>query len=342
MASTTILYEDFVNCILAIAPNTDTPGEPSCHICGREYGTAGPGPEAHLDYLSQLPGAFKKIFIEKSVDAVRTPCGHTFCTFCLGVWCVGKDHGTCPICRAPIRFPSSSDGDNTDDGMPDAGVEGLSLTLNLSTPTAATIYEILNMQVRQLLTTTTQMPFVWNASAMLHDLPKIMVTVARRIYYQGLRPRVGVPKDLSYMKLHNPMNRMIDPSSTTHDLGFFQRPDAPLVKHSDAQKLYEVLCIRIRDIEDVHDRCANWEGLARTLLYKLGNEVMPRANGGVDSAKWWAYVWCVVKALLVWQAYCERAHTLSFTARQASLMRAQELETEFEEDDQPIRTLTLE
>jgi hypothetical protein len=30
---------------------------------------------------------------------------------------------------------------------------------------------------------------------------------------------------------------------------------------------------------------------------------------------WWAYVWCVIKGVMVWQAYCERVKKLATRER---------------------------
>jgi hypothetical protein len=154
------------------------------------------------------------------------------------------------------------------------------------------------------------MSFVWNPSAMIDDLPLLIVTIARRMHYQALRSKNGVPKDLPYMALHHP-NCSFGISKSGYDLKFLQRADAPLARHPDSHKLYEFLCSQLEILQDVAgDRrgmCRNWEGPARDLLFGLVREEMPNADGSVGKTKWWNYVWCVVKALCVWQAYCERA-----------------------------------
>jgi hypothetical protein len=47
------------------------------------------------------------------------------------------------------------------------------------------------------------------------------------------------------------------------------------------------------------------------MLFTSAMEEMPDENGGVGEKKWWSYVWCVIKGLTVWQAYCERVRKLS-------------------------------
>lgn len=100
------------------------------------------------------------------------------------------------------------------------------------------------------------------------------------------------------------------------DLVALARVDAPLTKHEDARRLYKVLCNYVRHLGhvlgDEDGRCANWEGATRTVAHKLTQEDMSENIGGVGRARWRAYVWCVVKALFVWQAYCQRARDLMY------------------------------
>jgi hypothetical protein len=42
---------------------------------------------------------------------------------------------------------------------------------------------------------------------------------------------------------------------------------------------------------------------------------MPTANGGVGEKMWWAYVWCVIKGVMVRQAYCKRVKKLATRER---------------------------
>jgi hypothetical protein len=312
-----ILYQDTVDSVLTIAPPTKTPSEDACFICGQEYGSAGPGWQHNLHFLDQLPGAFRPAYVQRTIEAVRTPCNHTFCIFCLSVWLLKSDACTCPMCRTPIQLPNLPNVENTDDGQPHVGIEGLSTSLHVPTTVASAVYKILRMQTRGLLNTDTDMPFIWNVRAMLYDLPRVMVTIARRFHYQSSKRkdamREEVLKDLSYTKLHNPADRML-PCKSFGELKSLTRRDAPLASHPDAIRMYEYICLVIADLKDVigdrHGRCPNWEGPARTIMYKLVNEGMPEATGGVGQRGWWAYVLCVVKALFVWQAYCERARRL--------------------------------
>jgi hypothetical protein len=318
-----ILHQDFVEGLLAVLSPIDNPEESSCPICTRTYGRLGPGIQTHLDWLSQLPGAFHKTYNEHRTDAVKTPCNHIFCTFCIGVWLSNTDQPNCPLCRTAINIVPLDTYGNTDDGAPIAAIEGLSIGLHVSSRIAEEIHNILDLSTRKILLTEASMSFTWNTDDMLYDLPMIMVTVARRFYYQEQNNcKVPRPVELSYMKLHNPMDNNV--GQRQKNLDFFLRHDAPLVQHQDVRSLYALLCHRIKDLEDVvgdrRGRCATWEGSARMLLYKIVHEEMPDADGGVGKRRWWAYVWCVVKGLLVWQAYCERVRKLVVRqTRQASV-----------------------
>jgi hypothetical protein len=171
------------------------------------------------------------------------------------------------------------------------------------------LIEFSTYRLETLLTTTKIMPFEWNAGAMIHDLPIIMVAVAHRFHYQSLRPKEGVPKNLSYMKRHNPVG-FVTLQPRFDDLMSLARSDAPLAKHEDALEMYQLLCDHIKDVEDnMSDECGQC-GPARGLMYKVLQEEMPGADGGVDQRRWWAYVECVIKAVFVWQAYCDRARRL--------------------------------
>jgi hypothetical protein len=123
----------------------------------------------------------------------------------------------------------------------------------------------------------------------------------------------GGLKDLPDLKLHHHIERhhVLPP---THDLKSLQCDDAPLTQHPDAQALYNLLCTRIADLEEVvANPCSNWEGAAKDQLLGMVREEMPEADGGISSEKWWVYVWCVVKALCVWQAYVRKTRDLFFT-----------------------------
>jgi hypothetical protein len=301
-----IVYQDVADGVLTVAPKVDAPiDESSCYICGLEYGSTGLGMDTHLDYLSQLPGAFRKTFVQSIVEASRTACGHTFCTFCLAAWFKDK-YCTCPMCRTKIICHFSTNTENTDDGAPNVGIEGLSLSLGISSPRTTAFVDILRLQVRDLLKTTASMLFVWDASVMINNLALIMVTVARRMHYQALRSKNGVPKDLPYMVLHHPGRSLNDPKSE-HNLKFLLSADAPLARHPDSHKLYDFICSQFENPQCGHYwLCGNWEVPARD-PFGLVRDEMPNDEGDVSQKRWWAYVWCVVKVLCVWQAYCERA-----------------------------------
>jgi hypothetical protein len=80
-----------------------------------------------------------------------------------------------------------------------------------------------------------------------------------------------MPTNTSLMRLHNPMSRVALQSRTAErDLKQLPRNDAPIARHPDADELYELLCMRIDDLEllmgDNMGRCKDWEGPARMLL----------------------------------------------------------------------------
>ena len=302
-----------MNGLLTILTAIDTPTEVGCVICNQEYGKAGPAIETHLQYLGQLPGAFRRLFAQHTLEAVRTPCGHVFCTYCIGVWLLESESSTCPLCRALIQIPAETYDENVNVDMTDPGVEGLAISLHVSSPIAAEIYDILHLSTRQLLTCGTPMPFVWYTEAMISDLPKLMVNIARRFQYQSIR--ASVPSDLPYMKLHNPIDRSVGRRHRgAMDLKYFSRADAPLTQHADAHRLYGLLCTRIEALKgemgDENNKCLNWEA-PMELLSSMVNEEMLGADGGVGQKKWNFYVRCVLKGLLVWQAYCEQVQQLS-------------------------------
>lgn len=74
--------------------------------------------ETHLDSLSQLPGAYGKTFVEQTVEAGRTPCGHVFCISCLSVGFKRMTACPCTMCRRSIEIPFLSALENTDDDLP--------------------------------------------------------------------------------------------------------------------------------------------------------------------------------------------------------------------------------
>jgi hypothetical protein len=215
------------------------------------------------------------------------------------------------MCRKHIDFPWQLRQWESD--MDITGMEGLAVSLHISSAVAQEIYNILKMSPRRLFATETPMPFLWDSDAMISDLPKVMIVVARRFPYQSKRK--PVPANLSGMKLYNPMSRVAHQSRTYKlDLESLPHGEAPIAQHPDAHELNKLLRERIDDLErlmgDQSGICKDWEGPAE-MLFGLVKEQMPKANEGVQEKKWWAYVWCVIKGVMVWQAYCERVKKLS-------------------------------
>ncbi|EFQ89465.1 hypothetical protein PTT_14245 [Pyrenophora teres f. teres 0-1] len=282
--TTPALYQNVIDAILTITEPTEAPhDDPACYICSREYGSAGSSLVINLDLLSQLPGAVKKNFVEHTVEPVR-------------------------------------------DETPVAGFEGLSA--NIQTPEDAEFHRIVQWvtQTRPLLTTTDEMPFIWITNASIFDLPMLMVSVARRFHLQSLRLPDRLPEDPRYTRRHDAILFYVS-CRYEIDPDYFVRDDAPLAKHEHVLELYGVLCRHIENLKavycDVSGLCGNWEGPARAVMYKVANEDMPEADGGVGRARWMAYVWCVIKAVFVWQAYCYRVQVVSgLTPRDVSPYRA--------------------
>jgi len=147
MESSPVLYQDVVDGVLTIVEPTKAPtNKATCCICSREYGSVGSGIDINLDLFSQLPGASRKTFVDHTVEPVRISCGHVFCIFCLGVWFKNESSCTCPMCHHPLHLPYNLEHENTDDGRPEVGIEGLSISLHVSTPLAAELYKIVRMQ----------------------------------------------------------------------------------------------------------------------------------------------------------------------------------------------------
>ncbi|KAF2825976.1 hypothetical protein CC86DRAFT_293477, partial [Ophiobolus disseminans] len=288
-----------------------TPHEPHCPICKHTYNQAMQNEPTHLSTLILLPNTGPRLYIQTTINPLITPCGHTFCTLCICTWLHLNTASTCLICRSVIPIPHQAFEDENDDfDAREIAIDGLRISLSISPPAAREIYTILKLSTRGLLTTHTAMPMVWHAETMVADLPKVMVGVARRFHVGNGN---GV-RDLAYLKL-----RSLLQSASTRDrdreLKFFERADAPLAKHGDARRLYEVLCERILSLEnamgDVRGRwCDDWRGAVELLGAAVGDE-MADADGGVGKLKWAAYVRCVVKVLVVWQAYCERVRKLA-------------------------------
>ena len=123
---------------------------------------------------------------------------------------------------------------------------------------------------------------------MIYDLPVIMVSIARRFYYQSLRLPGDVPEDHLSMQLHDPMLHPMTEVYGPRSLGFYSRSDAPLAPLERAFKLYEIPRERIvyhrEDMSDEFGWCNNWEGPAQSFLYKVIHEDMIEDDGGVNPA----------------------------------------------------------
>ncbi|KAF5846477.1 hypothetical protein GGP41_003852 [Bipolaris sorokiniana] len=154
------------------------------------------------------------------------------------------------------------------------------------------------------------MPFRWIKEVMLHDLPVIMVSVARRFYYHALRPTETVPCDISSLARHHPGD-IINGLPVIRTLDATVRDDAPIAYHEDAFRLYEGLRDIINNPRgiafDNDGSCQSWGKAVLAVISTLMEEkTLAGTSGGVSQKKWWMYVWCVIKALMVWQAYAAR------------------------------------
>ncbi|KAH7067546.1 hypothetical protein BKA63DRAFT_536967 [Paraphoma chrysanthemicola] len=304
MTSTTILHQDYVDAVLAILPTGAVPNDPRCPICGGVYGQAGLGPSTALGFLSKLPGAGPKPFIQHVVEPVTTACGHTYCTLYISAWLMTHASANCPMCRRDIALSQElRDWDDTSCLHDhDPAIEGLSISTRAESPRIEEIFGIVKLSIRELLKTKEEeMPFTWNVPVMLDDLPKIM------------RHEV-VPPDLSFMRLHNPVSRVSRATTPGIDtLYYLSHFDAPLSKHPDTIELYETLGTEIKALEGnlkiYKGECWNWTILS-IWLYKPVRRKMKGANGGMSKTRWWKYVQLVIKALLVWQCYCKRVDEL--------------------------------
>lgn len=311
MSSLPILYEGFVALVSPSLASSTTPPEATCFICGHEYGKAGAGLSTKRDFFNELPYNACTTYVQNIVDPVSTPCGHTFCKFCICTWLLTHKMPNCPICRKCIKIPTYR---VVTDKVPiDVAVDAFSIALRVSTPVARDIHTIFRLSTRDLMTTEETIPLFWHAPALITDLPKLMVTIARRFHYQSTTNTA--PPDLTCYKLHSPCQ----PSAETkrngmYNLEFYARGDAPISKHPDAQKMYTVLVEHIEKVAawlgDAPLRPVDWRTQGRLLFTVIWGE-MRDADGGVGEVRWWAYVWYVCKTLVVWQAYCERMNKLT-------------------------------
>lgn len=231
------------------------------------------------------------------------------------------------MCRNKIEVPQHLLNWTNDNDANAAAMDGLSTSLHVSSPRAQEIFDILHFSVRQLLTAPRPELFMWSAPAMLSDLPRVMITIARRFHYRALG--LKVPADLSFLKLHNPKDRLVGtrPAEIKMDLEYLSIVNAQLSNHPDGRALYALLRDRILDLEDFLD---DGTGVVADVyvqaeaLYLMVMEELPYANGGVRREKWRAYVQCVINALIVWQGYC--AHVNRLTMRQVTIDAARAAE----------------
>jgi hypothetical protein len=307
------LHEDFVENARSVLRSTNTPREPSCPVCDQPYGRAYGSPVTTLAMFNELPENPHRIYLPDVVEPVVTPCGHTFCMVCICAWLMGLEIPRCPMCREYIEpLEQETEEEDNNDGD-DVTIHGLCISLHISIETAQEILATLRLSIRQLLTTKTPMPFVWLDPAMISNLPKVMVTIARRFHYN--ESRAAVPPDLSFMRLHDPLRAItVQDDADIRSLEQYYRSDAPLVEHPDARQLYVLLCELIEGrhhrFADAGDRLyADWHTQTKEVVETV-REKMPDASGGIGRERWWAYVHCVVKALLVWQANCQRIAVL--------------------------------
>jgi hypothetical protein len=180
------MYQDFVDGARTVLTPTTTPeDEPECFVCSRKYGSAGTGMETALEFFSALPNALRETFIEHIVEPFKTPCGHTFCAYCLCFWLKQNDPATCPMCQTPVKLPWQLGQLDSDIDTIAAGVEGLAVSLHVTLAVAQEIHDILKMSPHRLYATEAPMPFMWNSDTMESDLPKVMVALAPRFCYQS-------------------------------------------------------------------------------------------------------------------------------------------------------------
>ncbi|KAF3053788.1 hypothetical protein E8E11_007057 [Didymella keratinophila] len=137
---------------------------------------------------------------------------------------------------------------------------------------------------------------------MVFNLPRVMVTVGH-----------PVPSDLSTLKLR------LDKTDfngywISQALNQLARADAPLARHPDAHDLHEFLCYRIAHFMSMRPneqrRMLDSDETTWVMFYMASSE-MPELTGDVARTIWDEYVYCILHALIVWEAYCTRVQILS-------------------------------
>lgn len=78
--------------------------------------------------------------------------------------------------------------------------------------------------------------------------------------------------------------------------------------------MHEFLCYRIAQFVSMraggHDSTPDWRDTTWIMFYNVKLE-MPELSGGVSKLVWDEYVYCVLHALLIWEAYCTRVQILA-------------------------------
>ena len=214
------------------------------------------------------------------------------------------------MCRTPISLPDRAYGDDRGE-VSSARTEGLMHIYHISEPRAAEIYDILRLSTRQLLTIYARMPVIWSSVNLVSNLPKLMVTIARRFYYKSIGQ--PIPSDLSCIRRSIYVSRFSD-FWNRRDLEFHARADAPLAQHPDAYELHEFLRMHMPHLQnsmaDKSGVSPDWTKITRNVL-SLVKQKMPDLDGDISNHAWDAYIYCVLHALFIWQAYCLRIQVLT-------------------------------
>ncbi|KAF2796028.1 hypothetical protein K505DRAFT_359642 [Melanomma pulvis-pyrius CBS 109.77] len=302
MDTTSFVYQDFADSLQNVLQSArPQPTEP-CSICSYAYTPTSAAnirnPSETLEAFANLPCAQRAHLDDQLKTPVYTPCGHHFCLYCLCRWLATSQ--TCPFCRTPIPVPSQQ---STNTVLPSP--EGLTLPH----PTADISLRIGEWSVRQVLTSDVpaNASFPWRREYMVADLPKIMIQVARRFYYQARRQ---IPQDVAFLKPHRPFEFLGGRIQIT--LQGIYWADAPVSMTEDAAQVYRVLSDRISGRHDYlatafnrEEYCCCWVDMAGWLLDEVNMEV-PNATGGVGSIRWRRFVRLVIVYLLKWQYHCDR------------------------------------